>query len=93
MVTRAEREARGRGPVNQQFHGGAEVEFRYREDVFAVGVQRLAAGRQDVQAGARAQQVTDERGDGFDQVLAVVQDQQQVLVLQMCDQGVLFGPG
>ena len=53
------------------------LERRHAVDVFAIGHQRLAAGGEDGDAGARVQQVLDEMSGRADQVLAVVEHEQQ----------------
>ena len=51
-----------------------------------MGVQRLPAGGQHVDAGAAGQQRGDELGTGGEQVFAVVQDDQQRAIAQLVDQ-------
>ena len=55
-------------------------------DVLAVDLQRLAAGRQDVDLGAAAKMLRGERRHRFDEMLAGVEDQQNPLVAQIGDQ-------
>ncbi|MNE52227.1 hypothetical protein D3C80_1468900 [compost metagenome] len=56
--------------------------------VFAFGAQAFAAGGQDVQVRGAAQQGFAEQGDGVDQVLAVVDHQQQMPLLELPGDGV-----
>ncbi len=56
-------------------------ERRHRIVRLARDVQRLAAGRQDLQTRARLQHLLRELGAGVDQVFAIVEDEQQSPVL------------
>jgi hypothetical protein len=94
------RDGRGR-PVQEQgdrvvagecLRRGQLVRVRNRQrghgqDVLAGDAQRLSAGGQHVQLRARAQQLVDQDGAGIDQVLAVVQDEQQVPAGEVVGQG------
>ena len=51
---------------------------RHREDGLAGNAQRLPAGREHPQARGAAQQRRRQRGAGAEQVLAVIQDEQQL---------------
>jgi hypothetical protein len=55
--------------------------------------QRFPAGRQDLHLGAGRQQRRDQRGAGAEQVLAGVQDEQQVTVAQLVDEHVEAAAG
>ena len=58
---------------------------RHGEGRLARHAQRLAARREDVQRAAGREQVLDELGRRLDQVLAVVEQQEQVLAAQEVD--------
>ena len=80
--------AHGPGPLGEQLHGlaGAEVvhrgarrwqaERRHGPQHLAGDAERLAAGREDADGRAHAQQVCRECGAGVEDVLAGVEDEQ-----------------
>ena len=91
-VAEAEIGPLGPGPVDEQGHGvrrsrrreprlrpGRERQRRHSVDGLAVDAERLAAGRHQMDVGAAAQDGVGDLGAGADQVLAVVQDDQDVL--------------
>ena len=59
---------------------------RHAVDGLAGNAQSLAAAGDDLEPGAGVQQLFDELGARFNQVLAVVDDQQQFLVAQVVQQ-------
>ena len=77
---------RRRGPVREQAHRVAAVaavrQRRDAEDHLAWQVKRLTAGHQQLRAAA-AQDRIGEGGAGLEDVLAGVQDEQQVLAAQL----------
>jgi hypothetical protein len=93
LVDGGEREAGHHrlGPVDEQAHGvghrirvvGGRVERRDEQRLLSHHIQRLPAGGQDAQSRRRAQQHLAEQRAPIDQVLAGVQDQQQVPVRQV----------
>lgn len=85
----------GGGPVGEQRRRLpvpwflAAVRQRQRRDhqyLLAVRSQDLPAGHQDPQLRRRGQQAARERGAGGHQVFAVVEDQQQPLVVEVVDE-------
>jgi hypothetical protein len=66
---------------------------RYRAAVLARHVHRLPAGGQHGYLGRVAQYQADQRGAGADQVLAGVEDEQQLTVAQVVHDRVRLGPG
>ncbi len=59
-------------------------------DALPIHSQRFAAGGQDFQTRAKAQQLFGQLGAGFHQVLAVIQDQQERFPFQKLNQRVFF---
>ncbi len=78
--------ADGGGAVGEQPHGVALGERVDEVQHLPGDAERLAAGGQHPQPRAGLQQVLRERGDGVDQVLAVVEHQQDVVPDQRGDQ-------
>jgi hypothetical protein len=62
-----------------------QTERPYLDQMLARDAQPLAAGHQQVQPRCGSQQRDRELGGGVEQVLAVVQDEQQMPVPQMAD--------
>ena len=74
------------GAIEEQLDRGIVAERRDRDEVLARDRQRLAAGRDDPQARAGAEQRVGQRRGGADQVLAVVEAEDRLAVEQHVDQ-------
>ena len=59
---------------------------RYRQDLFALDAEDVPAGGKNAQPGRRGEQLARQYRTGIYQVLAVVQEQQQPLVLEVIGQ-------
>ena len=75
-----------RRPPAEQLHRVRQPQRAHRHGRLAGHPERFPAGRQDLHLGAGRQQRRDQRGAGAEQVLAGVQDEQQVSVTQLVDQ-------
>ena len=84
------------GAVHEQAHRRrmrTELERRHAPCVLTVELERLAAGREDPQPRCAFQEQVDQRGSVLEEVLAVVQHQQGVALLQVRREPGLGGRG
>ena len=73
----------GRSPIGEQRNGVIDRHRRHRPDRLAAHPERLSAGRDDREPGARHQQSFGDPCSFGDDVLAVVQHDQRLLIGQM----------